>query len=300
MVCKVDFSCISWISVLWEKKICPIIKKVMQAIITPFLWVRFLFQVLWCGASTKKRRILIYQDRGVSPESFHHTFHMLKKFFPDKYEIKGISGREVIRENWGKNTDLFVIPGGADIPFMQILEGKGNQKIQTYVDRGGAFLGICAGAYYGGGKVEFALNTPMQVNQIRELNFFPGIVRGPHLASFDYFSQSGVRAAKIYGEKFYPFKTFYNGGGYFVDPKQYKNVSVLAYYDSHKKFPAIVECRVGQGKAILSGVHFEYNPELLDKNDFFLKTIVTKLQKHNQSRIQFLKDLFLRLKISEA
>lgn len=272
-------------------------KRTFHILTTPIRWICYLIIELglllkraFCFSCFMKKKILIYRDQGVLPQCFTHTFTTLNNHLGTRYEIKAISSKEILENAWEKTTALLVFPGGADIPYMKLLQGKGNQKIQNYVQNGGSFLGICAGAYYSGGKVEFALGTPMQVKEDRELKFFPGTVRGPLLSG---------NLAKIFSN-FLPnesLKTYYEGGGYFYQPEKYKNVSVLAFYDAKKKFPAIVECGVGKGKAILTGVHLEYCPELLTKNEFFLKTIIPKLQKHNAKRNQLLKHLFARLNL---
>lgn len=247
-----------------------------------------------------KKRILIYRDQGVLPACFAHTFFTLTVHLGKNYEIKEISSKEILENEWEKETALLVFPGGADIPYMKALKGKGNQKIQNYVQNGGSFLGICAGAYYGGSAVEFALDTPLQVKEERELSFFPGIVRGPYLPPYDPKSKTLNKSAKIFlegAQQNDSFRVYYEGGGYFLHPEKYTGVSVLASYDAAKKFPAIVECVVGKGKAILTGVHLEYSPKLLDKSEFFLEKVIPKLCKHNEKRTHLLTHLFKRLNV---
>ncbi|NGX27331.1 MAG: hypothetical protein K940chlam6_01265 [Chlamydiae bacterium] len=236
-----------------------------------------------------RNRVLIYQDQGVSRESLKHTFCAFETLLGSHYEIQKISAKFLLQEDWEKDTALCIFPGGADVPYMKALKGKGNQKIKSFVENGGAFIGICAGAYYAGDAVEFALNTPQEINEKRELKFFPGVVRGPILAPYDYKTNSGTRAAKIFtrgGESLF---VFYNGGGYFSQAEQEKNVSILATYEDG--LPAIIECKVGRGIAILSGVHFEYDPELLDNEDVFLKPHIPNIASSNKRRWFFLQSL---------
>jgi hypothetical protein len=47
-----------------------------------------------------------------------------------------------------------------------------------FVRGGGAYLGLCAGAYYATARVVFEPGTPMEVVGDRALAFFPGIGRG--------------------------------------------------------------------------------------------------------------------------
>jgi len=43
----------------------------------------------------------------------------------------------------------------------------------------GSFLGICAGGYYGSKFVEYQMGKVDEIKGERELEFFPGIARGP-------------------------------------------------------------------------------------------------------------------------
>lgn len=47
-----------------------------------------------------------------------------------------------------------------------------------YVQSGGSYLGLCAGAYYASSQVEFEPGSTLEVVGDRELDFFPGTARG--------------------------------------------------------------------------------------------------------------------------
>lgn len=227
--------------------------------------------------------IYIYHDKGVSEECLQHTLHYFKKQAGSKYQIKTINAEEIKQNQWPKHTALLVIPGGADIPYMQKLNGLGNQNIKTYVENGGTYLGICAGAYYASNYVEFDKGGKLEVLGNRELSFFPGKAIGPCLAEYVYKSNKGARAASIQLQHKVQVKDihlFYNGGCYFEEADSYPNVSVLGWYQDKEahKLPAIIKIQVGKGRAILSGVHFEYDPALLDKQDPHLQAIIPLIQ----------------------
>jgi biotin--protein ligase len=99
----------------------------------------------------------------------------------------------------------------------------------------------------------------------RELSFFPGAAIGPVLAAYDYQSISGSRIAKIRWESdaISPpiYNAFFNGGCCFKDADQYPNTQVIACYADagFEERAAIIECKIAKGKAILCGVHPEYN-----------------------------------------
>ncbi|WCR57262.1 MAG: hypothetical protein PG979_001319 [Rickettsia asembonensis] len=109
------------------------------------------------------------------------------------------------------------------------MQDKGNDNIKNYLKNGGNFLGICAGSYYSGNYLEFTKGTNIEVIGERELKIFNGTVRGPLLAPYYYNSNKGARAAYL---KINPTLNlnikycyaFYNGGGYFVDAENTKDI----------------------------------------------------------------------------
>jgi biotin--protein ligase len=247
--------------------------------------------------------VYIYAGPGVSKKSLIQTENTISSLLDANYRVQLILPEQIIHGDWEKDAALLVIPGGADIPYTKALNGAGNQKIRAYVEKGGAFLGICAGGYYGGQFVDFAKGSDLEVQGKRELAFFPGTVRGPILAPYDYRSESSARAAKIVWKNFSGFQkntsfTLYcNGGGYFVNADVTNNTTHLASYDAKGQVAAIVECQVGLGRAILSGVHFEYDPNLLDTEDEHLQKIIPDFKRENSKRIQLVQYLLMRLNL---
>lgn len=207
---------------------------------------------------------VLYTGPGTSQESIAH----MQRIIPCT-----LLQPDILKQgNWLKSAKLFIMPGGADIPYTQHLNGLGNELIRSFVENGGTYLGICAGSYYAAKEIEFAKGKAIEVIGPRELGFYPGLVRGPILADYDYHSDRGALIAPIrWITSDDIVNVYYNGGGYFVDAEKYENVKVLAVYEGNE-LPAIVECRVGRGKAILSGVHFETQVETVDLiNDFKLR-----------------------------
>lgn len=241
--------------------------------------------------------LYVYSDKGVSSESLRQTLHTLHQFFDQKYTIKTLKAHDVIQGKWRKNAALFIMPGGADLPYVKALKGKGNQQIKDYVEQGGSYLGICAGGYYASREVQFAVGTPLEVAGARELSFFSGIAKGPVLAPYYYDSNRGARVAKITisNNKLQNASVFYNGGPEFIPDSQQKNTEVIARYENLPGHPAaIVKIKIGSGTAILTGVHFEYDPALMDSSDACLSLIVKVLNQHQRERdrIQLLKEIF--------
>jgi glutamine amidotransferase-like uncharacterized protein len=236
-------------------------------------------------------QIVIYNDKGVSGESLQHTAFTFLRYAPENYHVRYILAKEIIQGGWIYSTKLLVIPGGQDLYYKKSLDGAGNKQIQKFIREGGRFIGICAGAYYAARYIEFAKSSPIEVIGDRELGIFNGTVEGPTLCQYYYNSNKGARAAKINLNIPLPEKevtVFYNGGGHFVDAANISNTQVIANYENDKA--AIIMCNYGKGKAILSGVHFEYDPFLMSSPSA-AQSIVNNLQQHNLSRISLIRHI---------
>ena len=77
------------------------------------------------------------------------------------------------------------------------LRGICHAPFTGWVERGGAYLGLCAGAYYAASRCEFEPGSELEVIGERELCFFPGIARGAVFPGFDYRSERGAAAAPV-------------------------------------------------------------------------------------------------------
>jgi len=237
----------------------------------------------------EKDTIYIYNDRGAGEEAVKQSQHMVTENVGDKYNIQFINAKSVKEGLWIKNAALFILPGGADLPYCKKLRGVGNERIREYVEKGGSFLGICAGAYYASSGIEFAKGHPrFEVIGKRELAFYPGIVVGPTFSEYDYASARGSRAEKLIwkeGDNVATYIVYYQGGGHFMDPEKFPGIKILGFYSGEaKELPAIIEFSVGKGKVVLSGVHPEFDPSLMNKEDEFLHPIIPILQEGNQER----------------
>lgn len=161
--------------------------------------------------------------------------------------------------------------------YCRSLNGEGNRRIKRYVEGGGAYLGLCAGGYYGSARCEWEVGRKgWEVIGDRELAFYPGVCRGLAFSGFVYQSEAGAKAVELkVGEAFAreglkDFKSYYNGGGVFVDAPKLKErgVEVLASFtdelavDPGEGSAAVVYRSIGEGGAILTGPHPEYETHL--------------------------------------
>jgi len=211
--------------------------------------------------------VLIYNGEGVSPISLKKTASMFKSWNPS-LQVTFATPHTLYSTHWLSSTYAIVFPGGRDIPYHNALQGKANDNIRKFVQDGGLYIGICAGGYYGSAQIEFEKGHKNEVIAERELKFFPGKAIGTlfNPGSYKYDSEEAACDANIsFQEEKY--SIYYNGGCYFDQPHLYDKVTELAHYDDQLEKPAaIIECQVGKGRAILSGVHIEYAPKEMFAN----------------------------------
>ncbi len=206
---------------------------------------------------------LLYKGEGASPICVAYLQSALIK---RGIGLELIDDRHFLQEGWDKYIDLLIMPGGRDLPYHKKFAGKINRKIKQFVEGGGAYWGICAGAYFGASFVEFDKDGPLEVVGERELGFFPGKAVGPAYTDkrFVYSSNAGARVAKLaYGDRVV--YNHFNGGCIFQDADKFSGVDVIARYAELPSSPAaIIRCKCGKGRALLCGTHPEYP---VDDND---------------------------------
>jgi len=208
-------------------------------------------------------------------ESVRHCLYSLRRLLSPNYAVITVTGDAIVKEPWSASCAMLVMPGGADLGYCRTLNGEGNRRITQFVERGGLYLGFCAGGYYGTKRCEFEVgNKKLEVIGDRELAFYPGTGRGCAFSGFVYHSEQGARATELKVSKSAlakgsvpdVFRSYYNGGGVFVDAPKYKDkgVEILASFtekldvDAGEGTAAVVYCKVGEGAAILTSPHPEY------------------------------------------
>ncbi|XP_069134168.1 uncharacterized protein [Argopecten irradians] len=167
--------------------------------------------------------VAVYLGEGACEQNAQVVIETLKTHLKENYYVfKYISPEETIEGSWKKSTALYVIGGGYDLGYIRALGDKGTQEIRQYVSEGGAYLGLCAGSYFGCDYIEFDKKGPQEVCGERILKFFPGLCVGPVWGPYNYGSESGARAALVdyfdKGTQLSPttLRAYFNGGGMFL------------------------------------------------------------------------------------
>jgi glutamine amidotransferase-like uncharacterized protein len=206
------------------------------------------------GRFAMKRNIVIYQDEGVG----EFGLKCLEKFFAAD-DVWLATAEAVIDGRVLGMADIFVMPGGADLPYCKKLNGLGNDNIRAYVEEGGTYLGICAGAYYGCHDIEYHKGRDDEICEKRELKLIDAVAYGSLPFKDIYYNGTHHSASvQTINTENGSMVAFYNGGCAF---RVKDEAIVLARYEGGT--PAIVGDFVGAGCAILSGIHFEIRPDQL-------------------------------------
>jgi glutamine amidotransferase-like uncharacterized protein len=198
-------------------------------------------------------RALVYHDyifgKGLLLES-------LKRYF-DTTNVAFCDSDDILDGALDKDISLLVMPGGADLYYCEKLSGEGCTKIRKYVENGGNYLGICAGAYFACENVQWAMGSPHEISGPRELCFYKGTAKGP---IYEFIEESNIEkswqaAAVITLTDNTQMMVRYEAGPIFEEEDSCK---VLARYEElPDKPPAIIETSYGKGNVVLCSPHLE-------------------------------------------
>jgi biotin--protein ligase len=214
--------------------------------------------------------VRVYVDEGVGQTCLPYVLRMF-----DGHRVSAIDATEIISGDWSKNTDVLCVPGGAAAPYAKKLNGDGNENIKAFVANGGAYFGICAGAYYGARRMEFDKGGPLEIVCENELRFFEISAIGPAFGKFEYGTcrhASAVANVINFPNVSECANIMFYGGPYFPHAINRHGVSVLASYEKTGQ-PSVIYGKYGRGTVVLSGVHPCIDETIFTTktNPFFLK-----------------------------
>jgi glutamine amidotransferase-like uncharacterized protein len=198
-------------------------------------------------------RIAIYSGDGAYFRSIKAATKMFEWMGADAQRI---TPEEIIA---GKldDFDILYMTGGWAVPYIRDLRNGGNAKIRMFVEQGGGYIGVCAGAffaadyiYWEGKRYEYTLDL------------FPGFAKGPieEIAPWPRFKLCRINLNKTphpitKGEPD-SLESLYYGGPWFEVPPGFK-ADVLAYYDFNNR-PVMLAFGYGQGRVFMTGLHTEF------------------------------------------
>lgn len=259
-----------------------------------------------------RNKILIYCDYGTN--DIGCLKRSLEQYFtPLGVDVETTDAKGIVNENsLDDNTLAFFMPGGRATPYMEKLKVQGNRKIAGYVERGGLYFGICAGAYYASRKVFFETDIKeLCVIQECGLNLIDADAVGtlykelkisPYTMDFNSVAPVEVRWLEDQERHI----ANYHGGPYFR-PVPESMLQVLAEYELNGvTLPAVVMQPHGKGMAIASGLHIEDCGRDLRRILFDLRKdkaraseVIQTLEANETSRLALFKKLMNKIKLHD-
>lgn len=225
--------------------------------------------------------IVIYQDEGVGAFSMFALTRALQ-YLKKPYRT---AGAQDIIQGALKPARHFIVPGGADIPYTRKLNGTGNAAIRSFVETGGHYIGICAGAYYACRAIEYHKGRADEICEPRELALLPLTAIGslPDLAPYYDATLASAAITPLRLENQTITHAYYHGGPRFEG--DFTDLTILARYgDLPDAPPAIVQGRVDSGRVTLCGAHIEVTANALDSFVFTLQESTEKTALSNSLR----------------
>ena len=189
--------------------------------------------------------VALYSGRGVWDEGKMALIQMFRAY---DFSIDTVNA-DYINSGSLEHYNLLVIPGGWAVNYRRDINSTGISNIRNFVQNGGVYLGICAGAYFAANTVEWRGRTYSY-----PLSLFNGVASGPidTIASWPNYS---ITSINVHDSNEW---VLYYGGPYF-----YGNIfDTIALYNINNK-SAIIQLNYGRGIVILSGVH----PEIEEDSD---------------------------------
>lgn len=202
------------------------------------------------------KRITIYADEGAGDFSL-----FCARAFFEEADITLCKAADILSGQALAQCDLFIMPGGGDLPYCRDLNGAGTAHLRDYVESGGTYLGICAGAYFGCRDIAYHAGRADEISGPRELALIDATAHGslPALAGYYDATLNTATWAQLITHDNQSVCSFYNGGCAF-DVRDPDADIIARFTDLPGQPPAIIAKQIGQGRAILSGVHIEARP----------------------------------------
>ncbi len=163
--------------------------------------------------------------------------------------------------------DVLLFGGGFAYPGYTVhISDRGKARIQEYIQGGGAFVGICAGAYFACDSLDYEGHTWADESGY-DTDLYPSVCGGPvhEVSSYPLWAPAtidfpGHDAYQDFEQAPFQRQLYYAGGPFF--PELPASAEVLATYGDqgpHLGQPAAVTLPYGDGRVVLWGPH----PEVL-------------------------------------
>lgn len=161
--------------------------------------------------------------------------------------------------------DLVAVPGGWAYDYYVDLGTAGINQIRSFVEEGGAYVGMCAGAFFACEETVWteegyteSIHYGLSLFSGSGIGPIVGIADWPDYVITEITVNTSLEEFRLGGE-LESRSVMYYGGPYFV-LDGFQNVTVLARYEYNDE-PAMVAFEYGAGRVFLSGPHPEWEED---------------------------------------
>ena len=187
-----------------------------------------------------KQKVLVYKGPGGCQSC---ALAASKAVRGSGYEIVYVSPKDISEETLA-NAAMWIQPAGNAISAANAIGDDKLALIRAFVERGGAYLGFCSGAF-------LADTTVDDDGKVKGIGLLP-------FSTADYEVDQDDNVDMVWmkwGSR--PRHVFFNGGATFVLPSPLPHgLKVLATYQPDGK-PAAIQTKFGRGNVVLTGAHPE-------------------------------------------
>lgn len=201
----------------------------------------------------KAQNVLIYSDDG----TWQDGIIALEHFFEEQgVSTQRLYAADLNSDNWNKDADAILFPGGYAYNYQLAISLEAVDEIRDYVSNGGAYIGICAGAYFASKTVEWEGGSYPY-----ELGLFDGTATGSldYVAPWPEYTMTSLTMNKenpINYNSPSSITTLYYGGPIFT-PNPGVEVNTVATWVEANNTAAIINFEYQNGRVLLLGPHLE-------------------------------------------
>lgn len=200
-------------------------------------------------SDTVSSRIAIYNDRGAWSEGTSRIYSLATSW---GWSVEYVSAQQINSGYLDTTFGLVIFPGGDAGGYNSVINDSGESEIRGFVNNGGGYVGICAGAFWATDRIVWHGNSIDY-----PLNLVPGTATGPLDAICQpgnacwedvVFTGSHPACGTVSGT----ISSYYFDGPEFDSP----GITVLARYATTDT-PAAVATESGSGRVAVIGIHPE-------------------------------------------